>query len=135
MHSAEIVTKAQFYDLDPMNVVWHGNYTRWLEQVRTALMETIGYSFQEMHDSGYLWPIVDLRIKYVRPVRFGQEIAVTATVIEFENRLRIDYRIRDVATGEILTKATTIQVAVQAASGEMCLECPPVLTDKLRDRT
>jgi acyl-CoA thioester hydrolase len=135
MHSAEIVTKAQFYDLDPMNVVWHGNYTRWFEQVRTALMETIGYSFQEMHDSGYLWPIVDLRVKYVRPIHFGQEIAVTATVVEFENRLRIDYRIRDMATGEVLTKATTIQVAVQAASGEMCLECPPVLVDKLRDHT
>jgi acyl-CoA thioester hydrolase len=132
MHSAEIVTKAQFYDLDPMNVVWHGNYTRWLEQVRTKLMESIGYSFDEMHDSGYIWPIVDLRIKYVRPVRFGHDIAVTASIVEFENRLRIDYRIRDVASGEVLTKASTVQVAVVAATGELCLESPAVLTDKLR---
>jgi acyl-CoA thioester hydrolase len=132
MQSAEIVTRAQFYDLDPMNVVWHGNYTRWLEQVRTKLMESIGYSFREMRDSGYIWPIVDLRIKYVRPVRFGHEIAVTATIVEFENRLRIDYRIRDVATGEVLTKASTTQVAVIAESGELCLECPAALTDKLR---
>jgi acyl-CoA thioester hydrolase len=135
MHAAEILTRAQFYDLDPMNVVWHGNYTRWFEQVRTALMEKIGYSFQQMHASGYLWPIVDLRIKYVRPIRFGQEIAVNATIVEFENRLRIDYRIRDNASGEILTKATTIQVAVLARTGELCLECPPVLTEKLREPT
>jgi acyl-CoA thioester hydrolase len=132
MQSAEIVTRAQFYDLDPMNVVWHGNYTRWLEQVRTQLMESVGYSFREMRDSGYIWPIVDLRIKYVRPIRFGHEIAVTASIVEFENRLRIDYLIRDVATGEVLTKASTIQVAVIAESGELCLECPAVLTDKLR---
>jgi acyl-CoA thioester hydrolase len=133
MHSADIVTKAQFYDLDPMNVVWHGNYARWFEQVRTALMEKIGYSFREMRDSGYLWPIVDLRIKYVRPVRFEQAIVVSAVVVEFENRLRIDYRIRDRTSDEVLTKATTIQVAVRADTGEMCLECPSVLTDKLRE--
>jgi acyl-CoA thioester hydrolase len=133
MHSADIVTKAQFYDLDPMNVVWHGNYARWFEQVRTALMEKIGYSFREMRDSGYLWPIVDLRIKYVRPVRFDQAIVVSAVVVEFENRLRIDYRIRDRTSDEVLTKATTIQVAVRADTGEMCLECPSVLTDKLRE--
>jgi acyl-CoA thioester hydrolase len=101
--------------------------------VRTALMEKIGYSFREMRDSGYLWPIVDLRIKYVRPVRFEQAIVVSAVVVEFENRLRIDYRIRDRTSDEVLTKATTIQVAVRADTGEMCLECPSVLTDKLRE--
>lgn len=117
-----------------MNVVWHGNYPRYLEQARTVLMEDIGYSFQEMHDSGYLWPIVDLRIKYVGPVRFGREILVSATIVEYENRLRIDYRISDHATGDVLTKASTIQLAVTAATGELCLECPSVLTDKLRDK-
>jgi acyl-CoA thioester hydrolase len=85
-----------------------------------------------MRDSGYIWPIVDLRIKYVRPVRFGHDIAVSASIVEFENRLRIDYRIRDVATGEVLTKATTVQVAVVATTGELCLECPSALTDKVR---
>ncbi len=135
MISATIVTKAQFYDLDPMDVVWHGNYARFLEQARTELMEKIGYSFKEMRDSGYLWPIVDFRIKYVRPIRFGREFSVEATVMEYENRLRIDYRIRDQETGEVLTKASTIQVAVLAESGELCLECPAALTDKLSNRT
>ena len=129
-----IVTKAQFYDIDPMNVVWHGNYARFLEQARTELMETIGYSFQEMRDSGYLWPIVDFRIKYVRPIRFGRQFSVSATIVEYENRLRIDYRISDHETGEVLTKASTIQVAVLAETGELCLECPAILTDKLKDR-
>jgi len=132
MHSVEIAIKVQFYDLDPMQVVWHGNYARYFEQARCELMDSIGYSFREMEESGYLWPIVDMRIKYVRPLRFGQKLAVTAVITEFENRLKIDYRIRDRETGETLTKATTIQVAVLAATGELCLECPPALTEKLR---
>ncbi|MBI3503631.1 MAG: acyl-CoA thioesterase [Proteobacteria bacterium] len=127
MIAAEIFVKAQFYDLDPMAVVWHGNYARFLEQARCALLDRIGYNYVEMQASGYLWPIVDMRLKYVRPVRFGQEIAVVATLAEWQNRLKIDYRIRDRASGEVLTKAHTIQVAVLAQTGELLLESPPVL--------
>ncbi len=132
MHSAEVTIKAQFYDLDPMDVVWHGNYARYLEEARCALLDGIGYNYPQMHESGYVWPIVDMRIKYVRSLRFAQEFIVTATIVEFENRLKIEYRIRDKESGEVLTKASTIQVAVRAATGELCLESPAVLTDKLK---
>lgn len=132
MHSAEVTIKAQFYDLDPMEVVWHGNYARYFEEARCALLDSIGYNYPQMHESGYIWPIVDMRIKYVRPLRFAQEFVVTATIVEFENRLKIDYRIRDKESGEVVTKASTIQVAVKAASGELCLESPAALTEKLK---
>jgi acyl-CoA thioester hydrolase len=133
MHSTETVIKAQFYDLDPMNVVWHGNYARFLEQARCDLLDSIGYNYVEMGESGFAWPIVDMRIKYVRPIRFGQEIVVTASLVEHQNRLKIDYRIRDRASGEVLTKASTIQVAVKIETGEMQLESPAALTDKITD--
>jgi acyl-CoA thioester hydrolase len=129
---AEIEIKAQFYDLDPMQVVWHGNYPRFLEEARCALLDKIGYNYQEMAASGYAWPIVDMRLKYVRPIRFAQVIRVSAHLAEYENRLRIEYRILDARSGETLTKATTIQLAVEVASGELCLETPPALVDKVR---
>lgn len=133
MITAEIEVVPQFYDLDPMRVVWHGNYPRFLEAARCALLDLIGYNYPEMAASGYVWPIVDLRLKYVRPIHFAQRIRVAATLVEYENRLRIDYRIHDLASGETLTKATTIQLAVLAATGETCLETPAVLVDKVRE--
>ncbi|SEH49973.1 acyl-CoA thioesterase [Magnetospirillum fulvum] len=132
MIAAEITLTAQFYDLDPMQVVWHGNYPRYLEQARCALLDRIGYNYPEMEASGYLWPIVDMRLKYVRPVRFAQTIRVSATLAEYENRLRIEYRITDAATGEVLTKATTTQLAVETASQELCLESPSALVERVR---
>ena len=116
-----------------MHVVWHGNYARFLEQARCYLLDSIGYNYVEMGESGFAWPIVDMRIKYVRPIRFGQEIVVTASLVEHQNRLKIDYRIRDRASGEVLTKASTIQVAVKIETGEMQLESPAALTDKITD--
>jgi len=131
MISAAVICQAQFYDLDPMEVVWHGNYPRFLEQARTALMEKIGYSFAEMTASGFLWPIVDMRIKYVGPVLLRQEIEVTATLKEYLHSLKIDYRIADRASGAVLTKAHTMQVAVAADTQEMALECPAALIERV----
>ena len=132
MLKAEVVVKAQFYDLDPMEVVWHGNYTKYLEQARCALLDIIGYDYRAMRDSGYVWPIVDIRIKYLRPICFRQELRVVATLLEYEYRLRIKYLIHDAITDEVITKAETIQVAVARESGEMCFESPPVLIEKLK---
>ena len=131
MISAEVVTKAQFYDLDPMQVVWHGNYARFLEQARCALLDRIGYNYLEMAESGYVWPIVDMHIKYVRPVRFAQEIVISARLREYENRIKIDYLVRDAASGMVMTKAHTIQVAVVAASQDLCLESPEFFRRKV----
>jgi acyl-CoA thioester hydrolase len=135
MLSVEVVIKAQFYDIDPMEVVWHGNYARFFEQARCELLARLDYTYADMLASGYAWPIVDMRIKYVRPIRLGQEFVVEATIVEFENGLKIEYRIRDRASGEVLTKARTFQVPVKVETGEMCFESPSVLIDKLRART
>jgi acyl-CoA thioester hydrolase len=132
MLSVDTIIKVQFYDLDPMDVVWHGNYARFLEQARCDLLDRIGYNYAQMKASGFAFPIVHLRLKYVKAIRYGREIAVTATLAEYENRLKIDYVIRDRSSGEVLTKAQTIQVAVEIASGNLCLESPGVLIDKMR---
>ncbi len=129
---AEVIIKANFYDLDPMEVVWHGNYARFLEDARCALLDRIGFNYREMRDSGYMWPVVDMRVKFIRPIRFNQEVRVIAMLVDYENRLRIDYLIRDLTTDEIITKAQTTQVAIEIETEEMCFESPAVLIDKVR---
>jgi acyl-CoA thioester hydrolase len=129
--STEIELQIQFFDLDPMNIVWHGNYVKYLEQARCALLESIGYNYPEMKASGYMWPVIDMHLRYIGPAAFGQTIRARAAIIEWENRLKIDYLITDAHTGKRLTRATTTQVAVSMDTGEMCFVSPPVLFEKL----
>ncbi len=128
---ASVDLKIQFYHLDPMEIVWHGNYPRFLEKARCALLDKMGYNYEEMRQSGYAWPIVDMRIKYVRSAIFKQDITVTAKLKEYENRLVIDYVISDTASGETLTKAQTKQVAVHIETEEMMFESPSILLEKV----
>ena len=127
----EVALSPAFHDCDAMQVVWHGNYFKYLEIARCALLQRFDYDYPQMHASGYMWPIVDTRVKYIRPLRYAQPLVVAARISEWENRLRMDYEIRDTASGEVLTRAHTIQVAVDAASSEMLYLCPPVLWERL----
>ena len=129
--SHEIELTPAFHDLDPMEVVWHGNYVRYLEIARCALLARFDYDYPQMRASGYAWPVVDMRLKYVRPLVYGQRVRLRARIVEWENRLKIDYRMTDAASGEKLNEAWPIQVAVGLDSGEMCYVCPPVLWEKL----
>ncbi|WP_028878972.1 acyl-CoA thioesterase [Terasakiella pusilla] len=135
MISATVQIQAQFYHLDPMEVVWHGNYVRFFEQARCALLDKLDYNYPQMRDSGYAWPIVDMRVKFVRPVRFAQVIDVCATLVEYENRLKINYLVSDAKTGEKITKGFTIQVAVDLETQEMEYESPKILFEKVKVAT
>ncbi|MDR0587857.1 MAG: acyl-CoA thioesterase [Burkholderiales bacterium] len=128
---SDTTLKVQFYDLDPMNIVWHGHYARYLEVARCALLNSIAYGYDEMRASGYAWPVIDMRLRYVAPATFGQSLNIRAAIVEWEHRLKIDYLITDAATGKRINRASTTQVAVDAATGEMCFISPPVLFEKL----
>ena len=126
-----IEIEVPFHDVDMMEVVWHGHYAKYLELARCVLLDSFDYNYMQMRASGYAWPIIDMQLRYIKGARFGQRICVKASLVEWENRLKINYLITDFATGERLTRAYTIQVAVKIDTREMCLASPPVLFEKL----
>lgn len=131
LHQTVIDLTIPFHDVDLMAVVWHGHYVKYFEIARCALLEKIEYNYPQMRDSGYAWPVIDLRIRYAKPAEFGQIIAVSAVIVEWENRLKIDYLIYDKETGARLVKGQSVQVAVNMQTKLMCFESPKILFEKL----
>jgi acyl-CoA thioester hydrolase len=131
IHQATVDIKIPFHDVDLMEIVWHGHYTKYFEIARCAVLDKIDYNYPQMRASGYAWPVIDLRIRYIKPAVFNQEISVKATIVEWENRLKIDYLITDKATGAKLAKGYSIQVAVAMPTMSMCFESPRILFEKL----
>jgi len=129
--SADIELSPAFHDLDPMAVVWHGHYLKYFELARCALLQKIDYDYPQMRDSGFAWPVVDFRTKYVAPLRYEQKVKVTAKIAEWENRLKIEYLVTDIESGKVLTRAYSIQVAVNMKTQEMCFASPKILMQKL----
>lgn len=129
--SAEVAVEVAFADVDLAQVVWHGHYLRYLENARWALMNALEFRLQDMIDSGFLWPIVDLQVKYVRAARFGDRLVARASLVEWRQRLAINYLITDSADGGRVARARTVQVAVQPPRNELLFEMPPCLTGRV----
>jgi len=131
IHKASVDLQIPFHDVDMMEVVWHGHYAKYFEIARCAVLEKIGYNYPQMRDSGYAWPVIDLNMRYIKPVVFGQAITAEAAIVEWENRLKINYLVTDKNTSVRLTKGYSIQVAVDMRTKEMCFESPKILLEKL----
>jgi acyl-CoA thioester hydrolase len=126
-----VIWRIPFHDLDPLEICWHGHYVRYFELARAALLQSIDYDYPQMRESGYAWPVIELFIRYAQPLKYQQQIEIKAFLMEWENRLKVDYLILDCATGRRLTRGHTVQVAVDMRTREMCLASPVVLAEKL----
>lgn len=124
---ASVTLEVPFFDVDMMDIVWHGHYVKYFEVARCALLDKINHNYTQMRDSGYGWPVIDMQLRYIKAAVFGQKITVTADLIEWQERLKINYLICDTQTGERLTRGSSIQVAIELASGEMQFVTPAVL--------
>jgi len=130
---AEVEIQVPFHDVDAMHYVWHGHYYKYYEVVRTKLFQSIDYDVLQMKASGYSWPIIETSYKYVQPMLYNQLIQVSAKIQEYENRLKIIYRISDAKTDEKLATGHTTQVAVDMKNNEMCFVSPKFLLKKVEE--
>jgi acyl-CoA thioester hydrolase len=129
--TVSIEVEVPFHDVDAMNVAWHGHYVKYFEIARCALLRLFDYDYPEMKASGYLWPVVECHLKYVRPALYNQQLRVEATLLEYENRIKIGYKIFDVKSGERLTKGHTVQVAIDATTHELQYVSPAIVFTNL----
>lgn len=129
--TASVQVEVPFHDVDAMNVAWHGHYVKYFEIARCALLRLFDYDYPDMKASGYLWPVVECHLKYVRPALYNQQLRVEATLLEYENRIKVGYEIFDVKSGERLTKGHTVQVAIDAISYELQYVSPAIVFTNL----
>lgn len=129
--SVQFEMEVPFYDVDSFRIVWHGNYPKYFEVARCQLLDKIGFPYKKMEETGYFFPVIDLQVRYLEPLRFEQKITVNAVLKSWENKLVINYLITDSLSGARLTKASTSQVAVLMPEHITQFQSPPELIEKV----
>lgn len=121
-----------FYDVDSMRVVWHGNYVKYMENGRCAFLHKRGMPYDQMEESGYLFPVIGIQIKYIRPCRFGQKVRLITELEPNDNVLAFKYTLLDLNTGQKLMKGETRRMAVDRDTGESSFVLPDFMLRKLK---
>jgi acyl-CoA thioester hydrolase len=130
--SHEVTLKVPFFDLDPMQIVWHGNYLKYFDIARSELFNALGVDLFDYHDrTRYIFPIIRTAVKHIHPLRRDDEFICRATVKEARTKIVVAFEIRLVADGTICARGTTEQAAVLAPQMEMVYTIPDEISRAL----
>ena len=109
--SVEKQFEIRFSEVDMMNVVWHGAYPLYLEDAREAFGAKFGLSYHRYIEENIFVPIVEMKMNYRHPLRFGMKTFISITYRPTDAaKIIFDYEIFDKDTGEVYLTAHSVQV-------------------------
>jgi acyl-CoA thioester hydrolase len=130
--SASIDVTVAFHDIDIIGVMWHGHYLKYLETARWHLMDQLDFGYDTMAASGYAWPIVEMHVKYLHAARMGELLTVRASLVEWNNRITMNYLVTRASDQERVARGKSVQVAVDAKTLALQFETPEPLLSRVR---
>ncbi len=112
--------RVRYAETDAAGIAHHSAFVAWLEVGRVAWMRTAGASYAEIEASGYSLPVVELRIRYVAPARFDDELRVRAALADVRSRsLTFVYEVvTDQLRPRQLANGTTRHICLRG--GQVC---------------
>jgi acyl-CoA thioester hydrolase len=117
--------KVAFHDLDPMQVVWHGNYLKYFDVARFGLFADAGIDLYDyMVTKQYVFPITRSTIKHIAPLKPFDEFVCKARVTEAHYKIAMDFSIRKVVDDTLCTRGSSEQLAVKVPDMDMEFEIP-----------
>ena len=109
--TASIEVEVHFYDVDSINMVWHGHYVKYLEQAREAFGRQYGMAYLDVYAAGYTTPIVDMHIRYKQIAHFEDKLRVEIRYVPCRSaKIIYDYTIFNQADGSVVAEAQTTQL-------------------------
>jgi acyl-CoA thioester hydrolase len=72
--------RVRYAETDAAGVVYHGNYLTYFEVVRVELLRALGHPITSLEAQGVLLPVVEARLKYLRPARLDDLLEVSVSV-------------------------------------------------------
>ena len=109
-----------FYDTDAMAVVHLSNYIRWFEIGRVEYLRSIGITLGELMEDGFVFPITDVRAKYVSPGKFDDVVLIETTPTALTKaKMAFDYRIIRKADGEVMVTGHSQNVFTSQETGRI----------------
>jgi len=101
----------RFNELDPLGVVWHGNYIKYFEDGRENFGQKYGISYNDLKRERIVAPIVSVKCDFKKFVRYGEKLIIETTYTDnLAAKFVLDYSIYSQTKNELVAKGQTVQV-------------------------
>lgn len=114
-----------FHDLDPLGVLWHGNYVAYMEEAREVFLEKYALRYMQMEVGGYIEPVTHVDIRYKGSFLYGDTVLIEITYLP-SKRARIDfeYKFYRKSDHQLMTEASTSHHFLKADTKEVAFSRP-----------
>jgi acyl-CoA thioester hydrolase len=112
--SHSVAMQVPFHDLDPLQVVWHGNYLKYFDVARFALFSAAGIDLIAYQKEK----------SYIAPLSAFDEFICSAAVVEARYKIAMKFEIRLAQGGKLCARGSSDQVAVLLPGMELQFEVP-----------
>ena len=122
----EYPVRVQPHHTDYAGVVWHGSYIAWMQEARVECLRSIGINFADLVALGCDLPVVEIAVRYHRPIKMGMDAVVRTRMADMEGvRINWDYQIQSPDSQELYVTARVILVAVDREKGKIMRQLLP----------
>ena len=119
-----------FHDVDALQVVWFGNYYKYLDVARTRLFREAKLDTADLVSLGCGMLVIESACRYVSPLRYGDRARVRGWLSDVKHRLSIQYEIDNLSAGRRAARGHMVLVTTTLA-GEMHLRTPNAILERL----
>tara|TARA_B100001996_G_C18219991_1_gene423322 strand:- start:43 stop:450 length:408 start_codon:yes stop_codon:yes gene_type:complete len=121
MFEHQIKFRVLYSDTDKMGYMYYGQYAKYLEMGRVEALRSLGLSYKAMEDTGVMLPVLDLKLKYIKPLYYDDEVTLTTKICDMpKTRIYFEYELKN-PMGEITTLAETTLVFIDHLNAKPCI--------------
>lgn len=114
-----------YSDTDSYGVVWHGAYTKWFEAARVGLVEQLGLELEELENSGIVFPVVEMNIRYKSSAKMNERIIIKTNISEVKPlSVKFEHKVYEKNTNTLRVIAYTTIVVIDTKTGKMLRRMP-----------
>ena len=131
MYEHTTTVRVRYAETDRMDVVYYGNYAMYFEIGRVEAIRNLGVSYKDIEDMGFILPVVELNIKYLRPAKYDDLITIKSQIKTFptDHKIIFDQEVYNEA-GKLLTIGQ-VKLYFMDASMNNKIEMPAHMKEKL----
>ena len=120
-----------YSDTDSYGVVWHGAYTKWFEAARVGFVEQMGLELEALENSGIVFPVVEMNIRYKSSAKMNERIVIKTKVAELKPlSVTFEHKVYEQKTNTLRVIAHTSIVVIDTKTGKMFRKMPEDMYNK-----
>ena len=109
--SATVTVRVRFSELDPVGVVWHGNYVKYLEDAREEFGRKWGIGYMTIFGNGYYAPVFDMNLRFKEPAKVDDVLEVECIFRPCHGaKLCFDYTVTRQSDSVVILTASSVQL-------------------------